>query len=48
MDKKNADVKEWDALFQKDGNQLMVLYGGVDCRKEKMMKSFLKDKKYFY
>ena len=34
MNAKKTDLKELEGWYAKSGNQLMLLYGGMDCRKE--------------
>ena len=34
MNAKKTDLKELEGWYEKSGNQLMLLYGGMDCRKE--------------
>lgn len=48
MNVKAAYIKELEEYYQQPGNQLVVLYGRKDCRKEALMKAFAADKKYFY
>ena len=33
MNAKKTDLKELEGWYAKSGNQLMLLYGGMDCRK---------------
>ena len=48
MNAKKTDLKELAGWYEKSGNQLMLLYGGMDCRKEQLIKEFCVGKKYFY
>ena len=48
MNAKKTDLKELEGWYEKSGNQLMLLYGGMDCRKEQLIKEFCVGKKYFY
>lgn len=48
MGAKSADIEKLEDYYGKTGNQLLVLYGRKDCRKEELIKTFLKDKKFFY
>ena len=48
MNAKKTDLKELEGWYAKSGNQLMLLYGGMDCRKEQLIKEFCVGKKYFY
>ncbi len=45
---KSTDLKKLEDLFRETGNQLVVLYGSKNCKKEQLIKHFLKDKKFFY
>ena len=36
MNAKKTDLKELEGWYAKSGNQLMLLYGGMDCRKEQL------------
>ena len=47
MNAKKTDLKELEGWYEKSGNQLMLLYGGMDCRKEQLIKEFCVGKKYF-
>ena len=40
MNAKKTDLKELEGWYEKSGNQLMLLYGGMDCRKEQLIKEF--------
>lgn len=48
MNVKNTDLKELEKYYEQPGNQLVVLYGRKDCRKEDLIRVFTADKKYFY
>ena len=48
MNAKKTDLKELEGWYAKSGNQLMLLYGGMDCRKEQLIKEFCMGKKHFY
>ena len=48
MTTKATDLKKLESLYEKAGNQLAVLYGRKDCRKEELLKSFVQKKKCFY
>ena len=48
MNRKQADFKELEQIYAKNGNQLIVLYGRKDCRKEELLREFVQDKKCFY
>ena len=44
----HTDIRQLEELYHKSGNQLVVLYGQRDCRKEELIQSFVDGKKYFY
>ena len=48
MNVKTADIKELESYYEKSGNQLVVLYGRKDCKKEELIREFVEDKKFFY
>ena len=48
MEIKGADLKSLQEQYDKSGNQLVVLYGRTGCQKEKLIKQFISDKKFFY
>ena len=48
MNRKATDGKELEQYYAKNGNQLIVLYGRKDCKKEELLRSFVQDKKCFY
>ena len=48
MNVKNSDIKVLENYYGQDGNQLVILYGCRDCRKEQLIRTFVEDKKYFY
>lgn len=45
---KSAILKDLEALYAKQGNQLCVVYGRADSEKERIIRSFLQNKKSFY
>ena len=45
MNAKKTDLKELEGWYAKSGNQLMLLYGGMDCRKEQLIIEFCVGKK---
>lgn len=47
MNAKKTDLKELEGWYEKSGNQLMLLYGGMDCRKEQLIKEFCVGGKVF-
>lgn len=48
MNVKNTDLKELENYYGQPGNQLVVLYGRKNCRKEDLLRVFTADKKCFY
>ena len=48
MDIKSSDLKKLQEQFDKSGNGLLVLYGRTGCQKEKLIRKFIADKKFFY
>ena len=46
MNAKKTDLKELEGWYAKSGNQLMLLYGGMDCRKEQLIKEFCGEKTF--
>ena len=48
MKAKYTDLEKLQGLFQKTGNQLIVLYGRKGCQKEQLIREFCAGKKYFY
>lgn len=45
---KQSELKKLEDLYAESGNQLVVLYGPMNCEKEALIGSFIGDKKYFY
>lgn len=45
---KQSELKKLEDLYATSGNQLVVLYGPMNCEKESLIGSFIGDKKYFY
>ena len=45
---KQSELKKLEDLYAESGNQLVVLYGPMNCEKEKMIGAFIQDKKFFY
>ena len=45
---KASELKKLEDLYAESGNQLVVLYGPMNCEKEALIGSFIGDKKYFY
>ncbi len=45
---KTSELKKLEELYTAGGNQLVLLYGPMNCEKEALIKEFVKDKKFFY
>ena len=45
---KQSELKKLEDLYAESGNQLVVLYGPMNCEKEELIRAFIGDKKYFY
>ena len=45
---KTSELKKLEELYTKSGNQLVLLYGAMNCQKEELLKELMKDKKFFY
>ena len=45
---KQSILKQLEDLYAESGNQLVVLYGPMNCEKEKLIGAFIQDKKFFY
>lgn len=45
---KQSEQKRLEELYAESGNQLVVLYGPMNCEKEELIRSFINDKKFFY
>ena len=45
---KQSELKRLEDLYAESGNQLVVLYGPMNCEKVALIGSFIGDKKYFY
>ena len=45
---KGNERKKLDSLYEEQGNQIVVLYGRAESRKEELIKDFVADKKFFY
>lgn len=45
---KQSELKKLEDLYAEAGNQLVVLYGPMNCEKEKLIGAFIGDKKFFY
>lgn len=45
---RHAELKKLENIYEREGNQLMVLYGRRGSEKEQLMKLFCQNKKFFY
>ena len=45
---KQSILKQLEDLYAESGNQLVVLYGPMDCEKEALIRAFVETKKHFY
>ena len=45
---KQSELKKLENLYAESGNQLVVLYGPMDCEKEELIRNFVETKKHFY
>lgn len=45
---KASELKKLEDVYAKSGNQLVMLYGPMNCEKEALIQSFVKEKKFFY
>ena len=45
---KQSILKHLEDLYAESGNQLVVLYGPMDCEKEALIRAFVETKKHFY
>ncbi len=45
---KQSELKKLEDLYAESGNQLVVLYGPMNCEKEELIRTFISDKKFFY
>ncbi|MBQ8281604.1 MAG: AAA family ATPase, partial [Lachnospiraceae bacterium] len=45
---KTSELKKLEDIYESSGNQLVVLYGPMNCEKEELIKAFVKEKKFFY
>ncbi len=45
---KTSERKRLEELYAQSGNQLVLLYGAMNCQKEELLKELMKDKKFFY
>ena len=45
---KQSELKKLEDLYAESGNQLVVLYGQMDCEKEALIRAFVETKKHFY
>ena len=45
---KQSELKRLEDLYAESGNQLVVMYGPLDCEKEALIRAFIETKKHFY
>lgn len=45
---KQSELKRLKDLYAESGNQLVVMYGPLDCEKEALIRAFIETKKHFY
>ena len=45
---KQSELKKLEDLYVESGNQLVVLYGPMNCEKEELIRTFVEEKKHFY
>ncbi len=45
---KQSELKRLEDLYAESGNQLVVLYGPMNCEKEALIRAFLETRKHFY
>lgn len=45
---RHTELKKMEQLYEKNGNQLVLLYGREGCDKEALIRIFCKGKKFFY
>lgn len=45
---KQSELKKLEDLYAESGNQLVVLYGPMNCEKEALIRAFLETRKHFY
>ena len=45
---KQSELKKLEDLYAESGNQLVVLYGPMNCEKEALIRAFIGEKKHFY
>ena len=45
---KQSELKKLEDLYAESGNQLVVLYGPMNCEKEELIRSFIESKRHFY
>lgn len=43
-----TDLRKLEDFYQKQGNQMIILYGQKGCQKAELISEFVKDKKFFY
>lgn len=45
---KTSELKRLEDIYAESGNQLVVLYGPMNCEKEELLRTFVQEKKFFY
>ena len=45
---KQSELKRLEDIYAESGNQLVVLYGPMNCEKETLIRAFIETKKHFY
>ena len=40
---KTSELKKLEELYGQSGNQLIMLYGPMNCEKEELLKAFIKE-----
>ena len=45
---KTSELKKLEDVYAKSGNQLVMLYGPMNCEKEALIQAFVQGKKFFY
>lgn len=48
MSVRNQESKRLQALYERPGNQMVILYGRTDSGRHHLLRNFCKDKKFFY
>ena len=45
---KQSELKKLEDIYAESGNQLVVMYGPMNCEKEALIRAFLETRKHFY